>query len=289
MSLLSLRPDSPVCPPRVMAIPHLRACFAAVRRTRAACSLAVAAGGSFISLLACRAMAAASKADTMDIWASMCGATAAVDSGVAPAPDKISAHASSSAGLLRMRSCALGRTSGSLAKHRMASVRRGLEYCSGSGGGCACCTCRTSPSILFALNGSLSAIISYRMHPSAQMSALCPYGTWRNISGLMKMGVPMKVRAATLSNCSSRAMPKSPSATRDRPLGSEAPRWSRRRKMLPLLRSRCSVLWLCRCSTPRMICANQSTTTSSGRCLRFFFWRARRVARSPPAQCGMTM
>jgi hypothetical protein len=43
------------------------------------------------------------------------------------------------------------RVAGAGCRHRMASVRRGLEYCSGSGGGCACCTCRTSPSILFAL------------------------------------------------------------------------------------------------------------------------------------------
>jgi len=34
--------------------------------------------------------------------------------------------------------------------------------------------------------------------PSAQMSALWPYGTCRNISGDMNMGVPMKVFAATL-------------------------------------------------------------------------------------------
>ena len=36
------------------------------------------------------------------------------------------------------------------------------------------------------------------------MSALCPYGAWRNISGDIKIGVPMNVRAATLSSCSSR-------------------------------------------------------------------------------------
>ena len=141
-----------------------------------------------------------------------------------------------------MSSRALGRSSGFLLNRSYATSRMCLPYWSGRRAGAPCCTRRAKPSMDLARKGSTSAIISYRMHPSAHMSALCPYGAWRNISGDMKMGVPMKVRAATLSSCSSRATPKSPSATRERPGAPPPGRWSRRRNTFWDLRSRCRVL-----------------------------------------------